>query len=52
LQRYNELKLDSIGLDEDSYRARKSAFIEKVLLSAANWTATPGGLAAGLWGRL
>ncbi len=36
LQRYNELKLDSIGLDEDSYRARKSAFIEKALLSAAN----------------
>ena len=35
LQSYNELKLESIGLDEDLYRERKSAFIEKTLSSAA-----------------
>jgi len=34
-QSYNELKLESIGLDEDLYRERKSAFIEKTLSSAA-----------------
>ncbi len=31
VQKYNELKLSSVDLDEAAYRLKKSAFIEKVL---------------------